>query len=111
MRVTAASEGGQLVAIADGVALDDARAITDDLRIDGISAEFAASTNPTHNGAYQILVPNGTAERAYGLVFGTDGDSDENWYDAQPVWLRAVLIVGGVLVTVVILFFLMLAAL
>lgn len=101
-------EPGQRVSIADHVDGEEAREILQELRAVGIAAEAARSASPEAGAEYQIVVAASDADAAYRQVFDVEAEHEPaNWFDQQAIWLRALMLVGGVLISVVVIFFLM----
>lgn len=103
------TEAEALVSIADYVGAADTEAILAELRASGVAASASALASSAPGGEYRILVPESRAAESYDQIFGDDGQEPpgENWFEDQAIWLRALLLVVGVLISVVVIFFLM----
>lgn len=105
----ATDPSADLVVIATGVDRRDRAWLIDDLRNLGLAATGrSAGGDPD---LHEVLVPATHVDAAHERLLQLDTGEPTNWFEEQPIWARAAMLVAASLITVVVLFLLALVAL
>ena len=99
----------ELVVIATGVDRRDRGWLVADLRDMGLAATGRSADGDPD--LHEVLVPAPQAEAAHTRLAQLDTGEPVNWFEDQPLWARAAMLLAASLITVVVLFLLILVAL